>query len=124
MNDDIDKRLDAKLTEAIMETIWITKIDDRVRKYVHPKWFNANGQTFTFGVDIERIKQILKDTSRSGNNYGNFNGHLQTGQEWLNKFKEELQKDGIHLQDIGSTTWDSGDTMRAARRASGISEDV
>lgn len=47
------------LNKIIQSTIWISRIDDRVREKVEPDWFMANGSTFTFGVDYEAIKQAF-----------------------------------------------------------------
>lgn len=64
------RAFEEKLNEAVMETIWIRAIEKSEQKKVHPKWFIANGQMFTFGIDVDRIKQLMKDAVRLGNNYG------------------------------------------------------
>jgi hypothetical protein len=103
--------LERKLDQAIMETIWINKIDDQVRQRVHPFWFNANGQTFTFGIDVDRVKQAFIDAGWSKQHATNpeafaeltqsMNQHLPTlltGQEWLDK---TLRAVAAHVTDNG-----------------------
>lgn len=49
--------------------------------------------------------------------------NIMRGQEWYARFGSELEKDSDYrLNDAGSVTWDSGDVMRAAKKASGIKE--
>lgn len=109
--DDLSKKLD----QAIMETIWINRIDQRVKERVHPYWFDANGDTFTFGVDVELIKQILKDACRSGNNYPvEDQGHLLTGREWYERFWAVMRAMGYSKLTEA--------TEKAAKKASGIEQ--
>lgn len=110
--------LSRKLDEAIMQTISIRSIDASEQEKVHPRWFTANGQMFTFDVDVEQIKSVLKDVARSGNNYGEFEGHLMTGQEWYDRFKEELS--GIYPWSYIDGSHKYSRVLEAAKKASGL----
>lgn len=121
-DDDLCKKLD----EAIMETIWINKIDKSDQRKVHPKWFVANGQMFTFGVDVERIKTVLKDVVRSGNAYGEFDGHQMTAQEWLSKtlhaFYDHAQEGDYFRNDkqFKASTVTMAEVEKLLKKAAGI----
>lgn len=49
-----------------------------------------------------------------------FVGELKSGEDWLSRFREELENENLHVNDAGSVFWDSGDVMRAAKRAAGL----
>lgn len=128
--------LDEKLDKAIMETIWISQIDKKVKQRVHPYWFDVNGQTYTFGIDTARIRQIVKDACRLGNNYEDMAGKLMTGQEWLDRFialaprqltKADNLDFNLHDDDPEGNCYYAyncaiGEMKRAARKAAGLSK--
>lgn len=117
--------LDEKLNTAIMETIWISPIDKSEQRRVHPKWFMANGQMFTFGIDTQRVVQVMKNAARLGNNFGDFideNGkthNVMTGQEWYDRFAKTLDDIELRLV-IHNKTTTKEEILAAAKKAAGI----
>jgi hypothetical protein len=113
--------LDQGLNKAVMETIWINKIDPIVKERVHPYWFEANGQTFTFGVDTKRIIGIMQKASQLGNNI-DIVDKVMTGPEWYAAFEKELDMLMESWNPNGAGFLDRKLVGEAARRASGIEE--
>ena len=97
--------LEEKLDEAIRSSIWVNQIDPIVKDKVHPDWFNANGQYFTFGIDHEAIKQAFidegwkdwsdfkkyEDIARQSGLTVQGDEIEMTGQEWYERFEKELK---------------------------------
>lgn len=125
---DVDS-LEKELDKAIMDTIWISLIDENVKQRVHPYWFNANGQTFTFGIDVERIKRVFaaevgwrNDPTRHVGDFTDERGkthNLMTGQEWYDRFFKQFMADHTD-ENIGVREITLVSVNASAKKAAGI----
>lgn len=128
--------LDKKLEEAVRSTVWISKIDDQVRDKVHPDWFNANGQYFTFGIDTAAVKQAFIDdgwsdkpwTAVTKDGYSQIDEQhdvikqLMTGQEWYDRFEKEYTTPYVVIGKDGVEGEIRVNPLEAAKKAAGIEE--
>lgn len=120
--------LDQKLDKSVQSTIWIKPIDESQKEAVFPRWFVANGQTFTFGIDVAAIKQCfeeagyikippqVEDTWRT---YEHMAGY-KTGQEFYDRFTKEAEQPyrTVHIAESEHKQY-----LEAARRAAGLSNE-